>query len=89
MGVKIVAGAQGKLLSFWQDSTSFDLFGQDWPIFSKCFKGATKRDLPRFGHGPIIPRPPAALLDSKHKRQLSGLICPAITDSLSALNQIV
>jgi hypothetical protein len=34
LGVKIVAGAQGKLLSFWQDSTSFDLFGQEWPIFS-------------------------------------------------------
>jgi hypothetical protein len=36
MGVKIVAGAQGKLLSFWKDSTSFDLFKQDWPVFNVC-----------------------------------------------------
>jgi hypothetical protein len=33
MGVKIVAGAQGKLLSFWKDSTTVDLFGQSWKIF--------------------------------------------------------
>jgi len=34
MGVKIVAGAQGKLLSFWSDSASFDIFAVDWPIFN-------------------------------------------------------
>jgi len=34
MGVKIVAGAQGKLLSFWSDSISFDLFGQEWQLFN-------------------------------------------------------
>lgn len=34
MGVKIVAGAQGKLFSFWHDSTSFDLFSQDWQLLN-------------------------------------------------------
>lgn len=34
LGIKIVAGAQGRLLSFWQDSVSFDIFAQDWPLFN-------------------------------------------------------
>jgi hypothetical protein len=34
MGVKIVAGAQGKLTPFWHDSISYDLFGQEWQLFS-------------------------------------------------------
>ncbi|KIM27844.1 hypothetical protein M408DRAFT_329777 [Serendipita vermifera MAFF 305830] len=90
LGVKIVAGAQGKLLSFWKDSVTYDIFAKDWEIFNKCFQGSMKRDLPPFRHGPIVPsmKSPAALLDLK-KRQLDGLICPAISDSLSASHQIV
>jgi hypothetical protein len=34
LGVKIVAGAQGKLLDWWKDSVSFDIFGQKWNVFN-------------------------------------------------------
>ncbi|PVF92576.1 hypothetical protein CPB86DRAFT_841263 [Serendipita vermifera] len=84
MGVKIVVGAQGKLLSFWKDSVSTDLFSQSWKIFEKCFQTSAKRSLGTW-HGPVTPSIPHSL----QSRQLDGLICPAITDSINALTQVI
>ncbi|KAG8808255.1 hypothetical protein FRC17_004032, partial [Serendipita sp. 399] len=88
MGVKIVAGAQGKLLSFWHDSVTFDLFSKKWDVFEKCFQGNLKKRSTAIRRGsfvPALPSPPSSL----RVRQLDGLICPAVTDALSASNQIV
>jgi hypothetical protein len=90
MGVKIVAGAQGKLTPFWHDSISYDLFGQEWQLFSKCFAGTTKRSLPSYHHGPIIPSHRPAL---ERRDLISGLVCPLVEDALvnaiTAANQLV
>lgn len=84
LGVKIVAGAQGKLFDIWKASTSFDLFSQKWDIFSKCFNHNLRRDTSPF-------TPELFTLSSLESRQLDGsdLVCPAITDTINAINQII
>lgn len=39
MGVKIGAGAEGKLLSFWKASKTFEIWGHEWSLFEvrDCF----------------------------------------------------
>lgn len=34
MGVAIVAGADGKLLSFWKESAKWDLFRHEWDVYT-------------------------------------------------------
>jgi len=90
MGVKIAAGAQGKLLSIWKASTTFDLFSQEWSLLNKCFNTNSKRSLP-YRHGPIIPSRPSPSLPRRDL--VDKLICPiienAITDALTADNTLV
>ena len=34
LGVKIVAGAEGRLLWFWNVTASFDVFAEEWTVFN-------------------------------------------------------